>query len=221
MIQQHLIALSKALPGREGEFEQWYGERHLADVTRIDAFQTGALFRRIGGDGRWDYMAVYAFTGESGAALSELFARAGSPSMPISDAMDRSAGAMIVAEARQGEAGTAAFDASDRILTAFCDPAPGAEAAFHRWMDDQHIPDMLRTPGVLGALRFRLRSARPDAPAPYAFVTAYSLAGGREGDAILSEIEGRVRTSEMPLSDAADLGRSSVSVFACMRRTGA
>ena len=33
---------------------------------------------------------------------------------------------------------------------------PGTDAAFNRWYQQEHIPDLLRVPGVLSAQRFKV-----------------------------------------------------------------
>lgn len=46
--------------------------------------------RRLDGDGQWRYLALYELeTDDPDAAMAELRRRAGGPSMPMSEALDR------------------------------------------------------------------------------------------------------------------------------------
>ena len=88
------VALTNAVPGREQEFNDWYDNQHVKDVLAIPGFVAAQRFERVGGAVRavspYRYLATYeVVTDDPDAALQELLARVGTPSMPISEAMDQ------------------------------------------------------------------------------------------------------------------------------------
>jgi hypothetical protein len=88
MAISRMLVLSNALPGREDEYNEWYSNRHLADVVACPQMVSGQRFRVNSGDERWKYAAIYEIEGDVQAALASMNARAGTPDMPISDAMN-------------------------------------------------------------------------------------------------------------------------------------
>jgi hypothetical protein len=92
----------------------------------------------------------------------------------------------------------------------FTQPVAGQDAEFNRWYDEQHLGDLLRVPGVVGARRFRLASDQAGAPGPY--LAIYEI----ESDDVqrtLAEIEARAGTTAMPLTDALDMDRVGAFVY--------
>jgi hypothetical protein len=51
--------------GQEEAFNRWYNEEHLPQVLRYNGAVSGRRYRRIAGDDRYDYMAVYEFASEA------------------------------------------------------------------------------------------------------------------------------------------------------------
>lgn len=89
-----LVVLSNPVAGREAEFNDWYSNQHLADVLKVPGFLSAQRFQ-LGmeeGDAAWKYLAIYEFEANDPAeSLAALTARAGSPEMVISQAMDMQA----------------------------------------------------------------------------------------------------------------------------------
>lgn len=89
-----LVVLSNPVAGREDEYNHWYTTQHLADVLRVPGFVSAQRFRIAQDDGSaaWKYLALYEFEADDPAkALAELTARAGTPDMVLSEAMDMQA----------------------------------------------------------------------------------------------------------------------------------
>lgn len=88
-----LVVFSNPVAGREGEYNDWYNKRHLADVLKVPGFVSAQRFA-LAGDGAgaaWKYLAIYEFEADDPvAALGELTRRAGTPDMVLSEAMDLS-----------------------------------------------------------------------------------------------------------------------------------
>jgi hypothetical protein len=86
------VALSNAVAGKEREFNDWYDTRHLNDVLSIPGFVAARRFEMVGSPVRaerpYRYLATYeVVTADPDAALRELLARLGTPSMPLSEAL--------------------------------------------------------------------------------------------------------------------------------------
>ena len=82
---------SRALPGREADFDRWYGDVHVKDVLALSGFEGVQRFRRLGSDGQetGEFVALYTVETEDPAALLQsLFAAAAG--MQRSDAIDPS-----------------------------------------------------------------------------------------------------------------------------------
>lgn len=94
MRQKHiLIALTNAVEGRDDEFNDWYTNRHLADLMALPgviAAQRYALsdYQRVDPPYPFKYCAVYEIeTDDLPAVQKALKERANTPAMPISPAM--------------------------------------------------------------------------------------------------------------------------------------
>ncbi len=89
---------------------------------------------------------------------------------------------------------------------------PGDDAEFNRWYDDEHIPDLLRIPGVVGVRRAHLNASQltmADGPprlcapdeigAKYAYLAVYDIAAD-DPVPVLAQVRDRAGTDRMPLS---------------------
>ena len=93
-----LAVASNPVAGREDEYNDWYTNRHLGDVLKVPGFQSAQRFRIAQDDSsaQWKYLAIYEFESDDPAAtLANLTARAGTPDMVLSDAMDMQAYSVV------------------------------------------------------------------------------------------------------------------------------
>lgn len=80
---------SRALPGREADYDRWYGDVHVKDVLALPGFESAQRFRRLASDGQetGEFVALYTVeTGDPAALLQSLFAA--SATMQLTDALD-------------------------------------------------------------------------------------------------------------------------------------
>jgi hypothetical protein len=49
---------------REAAFNKWYNEEHLPQVLRYNGAVSGRRYRKVVGEDRYQYMAVYEFASE-------------------------------------------------------------------------------------------------------------------------------------------------------------
>lgn len=84
-----LIALTTPLPGKEAEFNDWYQNAHLPEVTSIPGFQGAQRFKLVAklmGDDNNQYLAIYdAEVDDPGALLAGMgeLAQSGKMTPPI------------------------------------------------------------------------------------------------------------------------------------------
>lgn len=80
---------SRALPGREVDYDRWYGDVHVKDVLALPGFESAERFRRLGADGQesGEFVALYRVeTDDPAVLLQSLFAA--SATMQLTDAID-------------------------------------------------------------------------------------------------------------------------------------
>lgn len=80
---------SSPLPGRDAEYDRWYGEVHVSEVLPLPGFQSVERFRRLsaGGQPTGEFVALYTVeTNDPAGLLQSLFAAA--PTMKLTNAMD-------------------------------------------------------------------------------------------------------------------------------------
>jgi len=49
---------------REAEFNKWYNEEHLPQVLRYNGAISGRRYRKVAGEDKYEYMAVYELASE-------------------------------------------------------------------------------------------------------------------------------------------------------------
>jgi len=92
----------------------------------------------------------------------------------------------------------------------FSDGVPVKEDEYHRWYNEQHLPDVLRVPGFVAAQRFRL--AQEDAAAPARHVAIYEI-DTDDLQRTMGELQSRAGTAAMPMSDAMDVNNVKTFLY--------
>ncbi|MGI4797457.1 MAG: DUF4286 family protein [Janthinobacterium lividum] len=78
----------------------------------------------------------------------------------------------------------------------------GLEDEFNAWYDEQHIPDVLRVPGIKAVQRFRLSGKqRLDPPYPYKYLSIYEIESD-DLDEVITPLKEWLGTERMPRSAA-------------------
>jgi hypothetical protein len=214
-MSRHLMCvMTSPAPGKEQEFQRWYDEQHVPDVMRVPGFVTGQRFRLSAVQHKAPpfpraYLAIYNLDTEDLAALNaEIVRRVGTADMPMTDAvapgivrffLDPVTPRLVTDSARVN-----ATPQNRHVMCVMTSPAPGKEQEFTRWYDEQHVPDVMRVPGVVSGQRFRLSAVQQKArPFPQTYFAFYEL-DTDDLAAFNAELLGRVGTSDMPMTDALD-----------------
>ena len=92
-------------------------------------------------------------------------------------------------------------------------PKPGKEKEYNDWYDNQHLPDLLKIPGIVAAQRYRHDDPREGQPAPAAKDRAIYERDTDDIAGVFKEIAARRNTPLMPLSDAMDASATTTAVY--------
>lgn len=91
MTRSFYVLRSNPVSGRDDDYNEWYQNRHLADVLAIPGFVSAQRYRLAENPrnrrATYRYMVVYELEGDADVALTAL-GDAMSNGMEISDAMD-------------------------------------------------------------------------------------------------------------------------------------
>jgi hypothetical protein len=80
---------------REDEFNKWYDEVHIPDVTSVSGVVSGRRFKKAGGagDGGYPSLAIYELDSDDvGATMKELMDRTGDGTFVMSEAFEADGG---------------------------------------------------------------------------------------------------------------------------------
>ena len=91
-------------------------------------------------------------------------------------------------------------------------PTSGKDAEFNEWYNKQHIPDVLNVPGFVCAQRFRLADTQMGGESKHKYLALYEI----ETDdlpGVLKEMQSRIGTDDMIMSDAIDMKNVSAFIF--------
>jgi len=100
MAEYRFIVLSNPVPGREDEYNDWYDGRHVDDVLKIPGFVRVQRFEYADplrdDPPKHKYLSIYDIESDDIAKTAGLLvAAAGTSRMPISDALEENANAII------------------------------------------------------------------------------------------------------------------------------
>jgi hypothetical protein len=99
MAQYVFVVYTNPITGQDEAYHDWYNNQHLGDVTRIPGYIAAQRFEFVPIAGTTQlthrYLALYTVETDDLAATHEaLMAAAGSPALPLSDALDRDGAVM-------------------------------------------------------------------------------------------------------------------------------
>jgi len=161
-----MLIFSDPVAGREAEYNEWYDKRHLPDIVAVPGFVRARRLKLApiqfhSSPALPRYLAYFEIsTDDLPAAFAEVDRRRNSGENVMSKAFDlkkavgrayRMLGDPVLA---QGVAALSpAEDAADGFHIVFNAPVAGKDAAFNRWYDTHHLPDMLTIPGFVSGER--------------------------------------------------------------------
>ncbi len=207
-----MLSLANPQPGREQEYQDWYANRHLADLIEVPAVLEAKLHKVTDhAPSRWRHAAIYQLAGDALTAFGEImdYGKAGKiePST-ASDSGDRLMGLATPISDRVG--GPANPD--NVVLVVFTNPHPGQDDEYNRWYTDEHLADVLAVPGFVAAQRYSFASP-PGAPAPeWNYLALYEIAADKVDEAFPA-LGAHAADGRMPISPSLDVERISMTPF--------
>lgn len=212
-MNRHLsLVFTDAAPGRDADFNNWYGNHHVSEVLgNIPGFVTGQRYvvsplQREGTlPTRWKYLAVYELEIDDPAVshdATEAFKAAdGFTSHDGSLGEGHAAWIYTSLGERQVETDAAAsakpaLGDGEHVFLAFTNPAPGREDDFLRWYD-AHVPEVLDThAGLVTGELFRAGDAQRIGMSPiWQYLALYDLRADDVADYLREEKQPRSRTA--------------------------
>ena len=96
----------------------------------------------------------------------------------------------------------------------YSSPVEGREAEYNQWYDKQHLPDLLKIPGVIAARRYRIAKDQRGGPATNLsrYMAVYEL-DTDDLKGLFAEVVARRGTPAMVMSDAIDPASISTEAF--------
>ncbi len=157
MIEAVLVVLTKAVPGREADLDDWYSNIHIRDALRFRGSITAQRFSRssdqpmdLPASFDWQCLALYDVF-DAARFSREHWENALTSRMMVTDAIDDS----VLEDYhyyplafRDNDPGTAH---SGGVILEQLNAAPGQEAAFREWYSHVYLPQAARRPGVKSA----------------------------------------------------------------------
>jgi hypothetical protein len=97
MERYYYVVLTRAVTGREAEFDKWYDEQHLGDVARIEGVTSARRYPMLWQKvveldaPEWRSLTIYEIEADDPkTVIASILKVAGTDVMPLSDAMVRS-----------------------------------------------------------------------------------------------------------------------------------
>ena len=96
----------------------------------------------------------------------------------------------------------------------YSSPVEGREAEYNQWYDKQHLPDLLKIPGVIAARRYRIaKDQRGGPPASLSRYMAVYEIDTSDLKSVFAEVNARRGTPAMVMLDALDPKSISTEAF--------
>jgi hypothetical protein len=92
MARYKLIVLTNPHAGQDRDYNDWYTQQHLRDVTAVPGYLSAQRFKLrhpMGFEHKWQYLAIYEVeTDDPDASVEALLSRQGTDAMVVSEALD-------------------------------------------------------------------------------------------------------------------------------------
>jgi len=106
MAKYNMVVQSKALDGKDAEYNEWYDNQHFGDICAIPGITGGRRLEQVmtvAGEPGFKYLAIYDIeTDDIGAVMAEMGRRGAEGLMPISDALDAPASQLWIYKVSDG-----------------------------------------------------------------------------------------------------------------------
>jgi hypothetical protein len=140
-------------PGHADEFHDWYDQEHIPERLRVPGFLNAE--RWIDEENPNLHVATYDLANHDVLRSAPYFAVSGKHQSPWTKRVTAISRRVLRFEGSQIAPGDlTAPEGAEGLLVAAITPAPGSEAEFTAWYNEEHLPQLAAVPGVLAARRF-------------------------------------------------------------------
>jgi hypothetical protein len=154
MIEAILVVLTKAMPGRQEDLDDWYTNIHIRDALRFRGSIAAQRFKLSAAQGQelgpafdWQYLALYEVF-DAPRFSREHWENALTSRMMVTDAIDDSVLDDYHYYPLQFRDNNPEVKHRGGVVLEQLNPAAGREAEFDRWYNDSYLPETVRHPGV-------------------------------------------------------------------------
>lgn len=152
------------------EFHDWYDKEHVPERLSVPGFLNAE--RWIGETDANLHVATYDLAEHAVLRSAPYLAVSGAQQSPWTKRVTSMCRRLLRFEGSQIVPGElAAPQGAGGLLVAAITPAPGSDAAFTAWYNEEHLPQLAAVPGVLAARRFEAG----DKASERRFVAVYHL----------------------------------------------
>ena len=106
MAKYSMVVQSKAVDGKDAEYNEWYDNQHFGDICAIPGVTGGRRLEQVmtvAGEPGLKYLAIYDIeTDDIGGVMAEMGRRGAEGLMPISDALDGPASQLWIYKVSDG-----------------------------------------------------------------------------------------------------------------------
>jgi hypothetical protein len=157
-------------PGHADEFHDWYDQEHIPERLRVPGFLNAE--RWIDTENPNIHVATYDLASYDVLYSPAYYAVSGANQSPWTKRVTSVSRRLLRFEGSQLVPGDlTAPEGAGGLLVAAITPAPGHEAEFTAWYNEEHLPQLASVPGVLAARRFEAG----DKASERRFVSLYHL----------------------------------------------
>jgi hypothetical protein len=183
MLEALLVVLSRPLPGRDEDFNDWYSNIHIRDAMRFRGSVATQRFRladhQIAGYHNplgWKYLALYEVS-DAARFTREHIEAIGTVRQQISDAFDVSVVNDYHYYFLQFRDNAPGETAEGGVILEQIKARAGHQAEFQRWYNDDYLPAAARRPGVKSGAFLTYRPVGQMLPTDpeFDFVAVYHL----------------------------------------------
>jgi hypothetical protein len=168
---RHLFFAFSTFTGERAAYDDWYNTEHIPQVLGAPGLVGAQRFdiaatKPLPGSSPLDlgHLAFYELSGSPTPFRAEVKRMLIEQEMVLPDLMVQPFTALFlqpVSEPQYGDGFAATTDLADRHLFLVFSQRPTDSAAYDKWYDEEHIPQVISVPGFLRAQRFVTSDVKP------------------------------------------------------------
>ena len=220
MADYKFFVLTNPVEGREEEYNDWYSNRHLADIVAIPGFSAAQRFvlrKTLMGKLSHQYLAIYEMDVADLSTAQAAVEAVATTEMEISPALDLGTVVTGLFEACGALHSDDGEEPGPFRALALTDAAEGRDVEYNDWYTNIHIRELMAAGDHSAAERYRLRSPAPSFDKQY--LALYSLKA-KDGAAVEQTMQ-KSAGIKFTLSDAGDPDVTLALYEACCPRVTA